>query len=133
MWQIHYLGVTTTEYYTVVLGLYFCVLAYLRRKASDQSLRQLFDLLGIGFLIVPTWTQSFGAEGLTHALLLGGIGIGLLAFGITFTRKYYRYSGIIAIVLAVMSQSKWAIIGIAGLGFLGLALYLLLFRKEEKQ
>lgn len=133
MWQIHYLGATNIIWYTLVLGLYFCVLAYLRRKAVDQSLRQLFDVLGIGFLIVPTWFKSFGGDGITYAFLLGVIGIMLLAIGITVTRKAYRYSGILAIVLAVMSQSRWAIIGVAGLAFLGLALYLLLFRKEDKQ
>jgi hypothetical protein len=131
LWQIHFLGITNSQYYTLAIGLYFLVLSYLRRKARDPNIKQLFDIIGTFFLIVPTWFQSLGADGLIYAFILGICGATLLVFGITFTDKWYRYSGILAIVLAVTSRSRWAIIGIAGIAFLIFAIYLLLFRKED--
>ncbi len=132
LWQLFYLGIHETQYYTFVIGAYFFTLAYIQRRKHNISLKQLFDILATFFLMVPTWFQSFGDNGAGYALVLGMIGVSYLVYSITYQDKFYRYAGILGIVLAVVSQSKWAIIGLAGLFFLGFALYLLIYRKEDQ-
>lgn len=132
LWQINFIGITDILPYTYVIGIYFIIIAFFQRHSPDRSRKLILDCIGLFFLILPTWTKALDPDGLQYAVALGMIGIGLLVFSITYNDKLYRYAAIGAIVLAVMSQSRWAIIGMAGIGFLAFALYLLIFRKEDK-
>jgi LPXTG-motif cell wall-anchored protein len=63
----------------------------------------------------------------------------LVALGITFQVRLLRLAGVGAIILAVLPQTynyilslpRWVVVGILGMLFLGLAIFLLLRRKEE--
>jgi hypothetical protein len=81
LWQMKYLGVTETQVYTLPLGLYFMVLAYLQRIAGRLSTRDLLDYAGLFFLLIPTLFQSFGSESAKYALLLGIEGVAVFGLG----------------------------------------------------
>lgn len=138
LWQIHYLGVKESQYYTIPLGIYFLVLAYTRRLIGDESNSQSLDLIGVAILILSSLLQSFGMSGSQYAFLLGLEGAVLTFMGISMSNKIYKYAGVFAIVASVISQTyeyvfslpRWVVTGGAGLIFLVVAIYLLLRRKE---
>jgi len=139
LWQMKFLGVSETQAYTLPLGVYFMVLAYLQRISGKFANRDILDYVGLFFLLFPTLIQSFGDSGAKYALLLGLEGVVVLALGISLSYRTYIYAGIGALVIAVFSRTykfilslpSWAIIATAGLIFLSTAIYLLLHRKEE--
>ena len=141
LWQMKYLGVTETQAYTLPLGVYFMVLAYLQRIGGRPAARNLLDWVGLFFLFVPTLFQSFGDAGAKYALLLGVEGVVVFGLGTSLSYKTYIYTGIAAIVVAIISQTyefvfslpRWVITATAGLAFLSTAIYLLLHRKEGPQ
>ncbi len=138
IWQIHYLGITENLAYTIPLGVYFLILAYTRKIKDDEKNRNTLDLLGMFFLLTPSFFLSFGSEAMKYSVTLGLMGIILLAAGITLSNKFYRYGGVAGIVLAVFPQTynyilalpRWVGIGIVGILFLSVAMYLLIKRKE---
>jgi hypothetical protein len=139
LWQMKYLGFTETQTYTLPLGLYFMVLAYLQKKSGKREISSLLDYTGLFILFIPTLFQSFGPLGAKYALLLGIEGVIVFALGNTLSYRIYVYAGIAATVTAVISQTyeflfslpRWLITAAAGLLFLSTAIYLLLHRKEE--
>lgn len=138
LWQIKYNGVTENLAYTIPLGVYFLILAYTRKIKDDKDGRQMLDLLGLFFLLMPPLFLSFGDEAMKYSVTLGLVGIVLLGVGITLSYKLYRYGGIAGIVFAVIPQTynyilalpRWMVVGIFGLIFISVAIYLLLKRKE---
>ncbi len=139
LWQIKLLDFTDIQAYIIPLGLYFMGLAFTRKMKNDQEHRKVLDTVGTAILIVPTIFQAFGG-GYKYALLMGVEGTLLLGLGITLGQyKVYSYAGILAIVLAVISQTyeylfslpRWLITGVGGIVFLGVAITLLLRRKEQ--
>jgi hypothetical protein len=139
LWQMKYLGIDETQAYTLPLGVYFLVLAYLQKLYGKVENRTILDYIGLFFLLVPTLLQSFGTDGAKYALLLGAEGVIIFAIGISISYRTYIYAGIGTIVVAVLSQTyeflfslpRWLITAAAGIAFLGTAIYLLLHRKEE--
>jgi len=140
LWQVNYLNITETQIYTLPLGIYFMVLAYLQRIGGKLSTRNLLDYIGLFFLLIPTFFQSLGADGAKYALLLGLEGLGLFGLGTSLSYRTYIYTGIAAVAVAIFSQTyeflfslpRWIITAVAGLILLSTAIYLLLNRKEEK-
>lgn len=139
LWHLSYLGFTETLLYTLPLGVYFMVLAYLRRLKKDPDNMHFLDSLGMLFLLGSPAVLSFGENAMKYSVILGIEGIILLMLGISMQYKVYRYAGIAAIVLSVLPQSyeyiaalpRWAVVGVFGIGFLGTALTLLLKKKDE--
>ncbi len=141
LWQIKYLNFSDAQFYAIPLGIYFFGLAYSRKIKDDQANRQLLDIVGLVIWLLPTLVQAFDLSGAKYGLILGFEGVILLLAGITMQYRLYMYGGIIAIVLAVFSQTynylfslpRWLITGLAGLIFLVVATTLLLKRKDETQ
>jgi hypothetical protein len=139
LWQMKFLGVTETQVYTLALGVYFMVLAYFQRIAGNFANRDLLNYVGLAFLFVPTFFQSFSDGGAKYALLMGVEGLIVFALGTSLSYRTYIYTGIAAIVVAVISQTyefvfslpRWMITAAAGILLLSTAIYLLLSRKEE--
>ncbi len=140
LWQIKYSGVTENLAYTLPLGVYFLILAYTRKIKEDMGGRQILDLLGLFFLLIPPLFLSFGSEAMKYSVTLGFVGIALLGVGITLSYKLYRYAGIAGIVFAVLPQTysyilalpRWVAVGTVGLVFISVAIYLLVKRKEDE-
>ncbi len=141
LWQIKVLDVTETQMYTVPLGIYFMVLAYIQRLKNNTEKWNLLNALGLFLLIVPGIFQSFDIAGAGYALLIGAIGIIILSLGLSLNYRLYIYVGIATLVLAVLSQTyeylsslpRWIITGAVGIGFLGTATYLLQHRKDPPE
>lgn len=140
LWQIKYFNITESLIYTIPLGVYFLVLAYTRKIKGDKSGRQVFDFLGLFFLLMSPLLLSFGNEAMKYSVVLGFLGIILLGVGITISYKLYWWGGIAGIVFAVIPQTynyilalpRWMVVGIFGLIFIIVAIFLLLRRKEIK-
>lgn len=140
LWQIKYNGVTENLAYTLPLGVYFLILAYTRKIKNDRDGRQMLDLLGLFFLLMPPLFLSFGDEAMKYSVTLGLVGIALLGVGITLSYKLYRYGGIAGIVFAVIPQTynyilalpRWVVVGTVGFTFISVAMYLLLRRKDAE-
>lgn len=140
LWQFKVLELDNIQYYSLPLAIYFMALAYTRKIKSDPEKQNVLDFTAMVILILPTMVQAFSSGGAKYALLLGLEGITLLTLGISWQYKLYRFASILAIVLAVLSQSyeyvfalpRWIITGIAGLIFLIVAITLLLKRKDPQ-
>lgn len=141
-WQMRYLEFSQTQVYMLPLGVYFLVISFIQRIKNRLEYHVLFDYIGFGFLFVPLLFQVFGgdpSERPFHALLMGGEGIVLLLIGNSIHHKRYVYTGIAAMVIAIISQTyeylfnmeRWIITAIAGLLFLGTAIFLMIKRKES--
>lgn len=139
LWQYHYLGITIFQVYAVTVGVYFMILSYIKHNGGKKEDQQIFDILGLGTLLVPLTYQAFPDSGFLYALQLGVEGFILIAYGFSVNYKTYTYVGAAAIALATISRvysfvaslGSWAIIGTGGLIFLGVAIYLLNSRKQE--
>ncbi len=140
LWQIKFLGVTEIQAYTLPLGVYFMVLAYFQRISGNLANRDLLNYVGLGFLFVPTFFQSFSDAGAKYALLMGVEGLIVFTLGTSLSYRTFIYTGIAAVVVAVISQTyefvfslpRWVITASAGMALLSTAVYLLLHRKEEE-
>jgi hypothetical protein len=142
LWQLKVLNISETQVYTVPVGIYFAVLAYLQRLQNKMENWNILNYAALFFLIIPGIFQSFDStNSATYALILGIIGIGILSLGLSLNYKTYVYAGIATIVIAVLSQTyeyisslpRWIITGLVGVGFLGTAIYLLLHRKDPQK
>ncbi len=139
LWQISYLGYTDMLLYTTPTGLYFMGIAYTRRLLRDTENERYFQGLGLFLLLIPPLLLSFGDNAMKYSLILGLEGILLVLGGINFSNTMFRFAGVSAIVLAILPQTyayilslpRWVVVGIAGIIFLGVAIFLLLKRKEE--
>lgn len=139
LWQYNYLGITIFQVYAVTVGVYFMILSYINRSGGKKENQQIFDILGLGILLVPLTYQAFPDSGFLYALQLGIEGLILVGYGFSTNYKTYTYVGSAAIAIATISRvysfvaslGSWAIIGTGGLIFLGFAIYLLNARKQE--
>lgn len=139
-WQIQVFRFTEQQWFTLPTSVYFMGLAYTRKLHNDLSNQKILDSVGIFILIFFTVSQALGLEGTKYSLLLGVEGIILISLGITRQYNIYKFAGIAALSLAVLSQTyvyilnipRWLITGLVGLVFLVFAIYLLLHRKENK-
>ncbi len=139
LWQIMYLGFTNSLFYTTPIGLYFMTIAYSRRLFNDPNNEKLFNLISVLLLLLPPLTSSFDENATVYSVILGLEGIILVMLGITFSQKMFRYAGVAAIVLSILPQTysyilalpRWLIVGILGIVFLAVAIFLLLKRKED--
>ncbi len=136
LWQIKFLEFNNLQMYAIPLGIYFLLLAITRKIKDDKNGEDILNATGIAILILSSMSQAFGGNGSVYALLLGVEGVLFLILGISTNNKLFRISGILAIVLAVISQTysylfslpRWLITGLAGLVFLAVAVFLLLRR-----
>lgn len=141
LWQMKFLGVTESQIYFIPLGVYFICLGYARKLVKDIEGSNLLDIVGLITLFGSALLSAFASDGAKYALLLGIEGLGFILVGISVDSKNYRYAGVLAIALAIFSQTynyifslpRWLITGVAGLVFLTVAIYLLLKRKEDTQ
>lgn len=142
VWQLARWEVDVAQLYTLAVGTYFLALGYYgeykTKKAKPQNENAktdnvwLFYYLGMAAIIVPTFFQMWGTTGMTYAVLMLLYGFGLLSFGITNEHRQFKYAGIAAMVLAVLSQvygviaalDWYLVLGVFGLVMLGLAVYL---------
>ncbi|OGY25601.1 MAG: hypothetical protein A2Z11_04665 [Candidatus Woykebacteria bacterium RBG_16_43_9] len=139
LWQIKFLGFSEIQAYTLPLGVYFLVLSYFQRLSGNIANRDLLNYVGLFFLFIPTFFQSFGTEGAKYALLMGVEGLVIFGLGTSLRYKIYTYAGLAAIVVAIVSQTyefvfslpRWMITAAAGILLLSTAIFLLLRRKEE--
>ena len=74
-------------------------------------------------------------------MTVGILGIILLSLGISIKNRIYEFSGAAGVILAIIPQTfqyllalpKWLVVGIAGLSFVVVAIFLLLKRDENKR
>ncbi|MBI2327582.1 hypothetical protein HYU92_04665 [Candidatus Curtissbacteria bacterium] len=140
LWNFKYIELENVQFYSLPLAIYLFGLGFLaRQKEKDYS--DIVDLAAGAILILPTFVQAAGeTNGYWYALLLGAEGVLILVLAISWNKVIYKYLGIAALVLAVISQTyeyltslpRWVIIGGVGLVFLAAAIYLLASRKEDK-
>lgn len=140
VWQMWYLGMTEWQIYSLPIGTYFLVIGYLRKLAGDMENYETLSWVGIAFVLLPTILQSLGTNGFAYSLVLALEGIILVGMGISLNYKQYTYAGIFAIVFAIISQTysyifalpRWVVVGVMGLAFIAVAMYLMTHRKEDQ-
>lgn len=139
-WQLKLAGVTDSLAYCILWGSVLAGMGYALRNRDKRPVLSAFaELVGSFLLLVPSFINSFGADGYRWAIAMGLVGLAYIAYGNTASRREFVYAGSVALISAVVSRSysyiagleKWMITGILGLGFLVLALYLL-FRRQDK-
>lgn len=139
LWQMQFVGATETLLYTVPLGIYFAVLGYTRQRVHDTQNRDMLTFIGLSLLVAPAALLSFGETPMKYSIFLGVCSICLLALGISYNNKMYKYFGIIGVIFAVLPQTysyilalpRWLVVGVSGLLFLGVGMFLLLRRKDN--
>ena len=140
--QIYFLHITETLYYTVPVGIYFLILGFIRESGhQDKDNANILNLIGCGTLIVPTFFLAQVNPGYFYAVTVGILGIILLSIGISIKNRIYEFSGAAGVILAIIPQTfqyllalpKWLVVGIAGLFFVVVAIFLLLKRDENKR
>lgn len=139
IWQLSYWGVTDSLMYSALLGIYFLVLGYTRRLVHDYSRQDNLNVIGLFFLLLPPIILSFDVEPTKYSVFLGISGILLTGLGISLSYKIYKYGGIIGIIFAVLPQTynyilelpRWIVVGMIGIIFLTVAIFLLLQRGEH--
>jgi hypothetical protein len=107
---------------------------------KNEETRTLLDLIGLFFIIAPSVFLMFGDQQTKYSLLLGSHAVALLFGGISLSYPVYRIAGIVALVLAVlphtyqyvMALPRWMVVGLVGLLFITLGIFLLLKRKETE-
>lgn len=133
LWQIKYLNIDETLVYSIPIGTYFMALAHHRRLHNDFNNSQILDLIGSLSLLVTPFILSFGDRAIFYSLSLGGVGIILVLLGIAINQKNIMNTGFAGIILSVLPQTfqyaltlpKFILVGLVGLIFLILAIYLL--------
>jgi len=142
IWQVYYFTITETLYYTIPVGIYFLILGFIRESGHhDKDNANILNLIGCGTLIVPTFFLAQVNSGYFYAVTVGILGIILLSLGISIKNRIYEFSGAAGVILAIIPQTfqyllalpKWLVVGIAGLSFVVVAIFLLLKRDENKR
>ncbi len=127
--------------YTTAWGLYFIGLGFTRRHKMDEPSAALLDIVGLVIWFFPLFGELYGTNPVRAAIIMALLGIGIMFYGITITRKYLTYSGVAALAIAVLSQTykyifgleQWMITGVLAILFLGGAIWLLLGRAHKTQ
>ncbi|MCX6808487.1 MAG: hypothetical protein NTW50_02365, partial [Candidatus Berkelbacteria bacterium] len=133
LWFFHTQWITQAQCYTLPIAAYFSLLAYLRHRKNDSLAKDIFIVLGLIFLTLPTFIQSIAFNDPLYGLILGIESLGLVIAGIAASHKITLRFGIVALVIDVLYQSrefiaeipKWLIIGLVGLAIMIGATYLL--------
>lgn len=136
--SIRFLNISESQFYTLALGLYFTGIGYHREQyRQDTQNSQAFYLIGMCFILLPTFTQMWGLSGIIHALLMVVYGLGYVAFGISRQQDTFKKIGFSAIALGVFSQfygvltsNLYLTLAMIGIGILALAVWLANNRKE---
>ena len=139
LWHIHYLDITLLQAYTAPVGLYLLAIGYIRNRIQKKTDESAFTLGGTAFILLPSLVQSFGADNERYSLLLGCEGTIFIILGITINEKYYKACGVAALFLAIVSQTyqyvfalpRWLLVGIIGIVFLTVAIYLMQNKQEH--
>lgn len=139
LWHYNYLGIEESQIYFVTIALYFFGLAYLKRGQNQDENRQLFDGIGLFSLLGPLFLQAVPETGANYAFLMGIEGTLLLLAGFSLKYKIYIYAGAAAVAIATLTRiysyissiPSWVIIGLGGLAFLAVGIYLLNKRQDK--
>jgi hypothetical protein len=128
-----FFDIEETQVYTVTIALYFAGLAYLQHRHNQLQNRDLFTVLALGFLTLPTFSSSVNDTAGGYSILLIAESILLIAAGMLMSYRLVTYWGVISLMIVVFYQlhdvllnvPTWAIYGLVGLGMLAGAIYLL--------
>lgn len=131
--SLRYLNITETQFYTLGLGLYFSMIGYHREKfRNDNTSSMTFYLIGMFFVLSPTFLQLWGISSVLYAFLMVIYGLGYVAFGISQNVSMFRKIGFGAIGVAVFSQvysvlsslDWYVFLALGGIGILAFAVWL---------
>ena len=139
LWQYNYLDINEAQVYFITIALYFFGLAYIKRGQVKSDDRTLFDAIGLFSLFGPLFLQAVPETGGNYALLMGIEGALLILSGFSLNYKTYTYAGSAAIAVATLTRiysyissiPSWVIIGLGGLAFLAVGIYLLSKRQDK--
>jgi hypothetical protein len=128
-----FFDIEETQVYTVTIALYFAGLAYFQHRHNQLQNRDLFTVLALGFLTLPTFSSSVNDAAGGYSILLIAESILLIAAGMLMSYRLVTYWGVASLVIVVLYQLRdvllnvptWAIYGLVGLGMLAGAIYLL--------
>lgn len=136
--QLKYSGMENLLYYSIPTGIYLLIMGEVRKKHEGDSAAFL-DFMGNTILLIFPFIMSYDKS--YYSLVLGTIGIILLSIGITTRNKIYTHGGAVGLILAILPQTysyilslpKWILVGIVGVTFVGVAIFLLLNKKSDPE
>ncbi len=115
------------QLYALPVGGYLLGIAFLEGRRGNRTLSLWLDYVAMFLLILPLFWQTF-RYGWRHALMLGGVGFGLIGYGIVRRVRRFFYAGIFGVVLATVGQlintlqvvNQWIVFGLIGLVLAGI-------------
>jgi len=115
------------QLYILPVGVYLLGIAFLEGRRGNRTLSLWLDYAAMFLLILPLFYQTWN-YGWRHALMLGGVGFGLIGYGIVRRIRRFFYAGIFGVVLATVGQlinalqvvNQWIVFGLIGLVLAGI-------------
>jgi hypothetical protein len=126
--------VAQPQYYAIPGGLYFLGVAYLELQRGRKRYAAALEILGLGILLVTSFTQSLGGRSFPYFVILLVEGLLVVVWGTIQKRKVPFFTGIGASVLNIVAQvillvnrgivSVWYVVFGVGLLVVGVAIYI---------
>jgi hypothetical protein len=148
-WHIYFLQVTVNEdlfsnpqWYFAAAGTLLLLFSLReRQRTTDETLINALEIGAALLFLLPTYGQSFNSGSLLYfglALIYSLLFVGL---GVMYSRRLMQQIGAIALVVAVLIQTRefllglprWLVVGIVGFAIMAAALYLSIRRRGEKR
>jgi hypothetical protein len=132
LWWRFFMDMAGVQWYAVPVGLYLLGIGWLEWRQGHRTLAGWIDRAGMVVWLGTAWWQSLPGvmeNGWPYALLMGAESLLLVWWGSARRQKQFLYTGAVALVLNVLTQSiepllsvnRWIVFGIAGLLLVGLA------------
>ena len=119
-----FLGAREVQWYAVPAGVYLLSIGYLEWREGRRSLARWIDRLAMLLLFGSAFWQSLAYEGnWRYALIMGAEGLAIAWWGSARRQRRFLYSGVSAVVIAVVGQliepllsvNAWVVLGGVGL------------------
>jgi hypothetical protein len=146
LWWRFFVEMAQFQWYAVPAGLYLLAIGWLEWRTGNRALARWVDRAGMLVWLGSAWWQSLPWPSLPgvaqrswpYALIMGVESLLLIWWGSARRQKRFLYTGLVGVVVDVVTQSieplltvnRWIVFGIAGLLLVGLAV--LIERRREK-
>ena len=119
-----FLGAREVQWYAVPAGVYLLGVGYLEWREERRSLARWIDRTAMILLFASAFWQSLAHEqGWRYALIMGAEGLVIVWWGSARRQRRFLYSGVGAVVIAVVGQliepllsvNAWIVLGSVGL------------------
>jgi hypothetical protein len=126
-----FLGQREVQWYALPAGVYLLSVGYLEWRQGRLALAGWIDRTAMLLLFGSAFWQSLAQEdGWRYALLMGVEGLVIAWWGSARRQRRFLYSGVSAVVIAVVGQliepllsvNRWIVFGLAGLLLVSIAI-----------